>query len=106
MAKYQTLTATQAKALIEEEAVTIVDLRDARSYRNEHVEGALLHHDALEKSLIERAEFDVPLLLYCYRGVTSREKATYFAALGFTRVYSLENGFVGWTDRGKAVERA
>jgi rhodanese-related sulfurtransferase len=101
MAKYETVNATEAKALIESEPVTIVDLRDARSYRNEHIDGAVLHHEALEKALVERGELDRPVLFYCYRGVTSKEKAGLFAAMGFTRVYSLDNGFVGWTDRAK-----
>lgn len=104
MARYETLSAADAKALIEREAVTIVDLRDARSYKNEHIDGAVLLHDALEKALLERAEFSRPLLFYCYRGVTSQEKAGLFAAMGFTRVYSLENGYVGWVDRAKKTE--
>lgn len=106
MANYQTITAAEAKALMGKESITTIDLRDARSYRNEHIDGAVLYHEGLEKALIERADFNAPLLFYCYRGVTSKEKAGLFSAMGFTRVYSLDNGFVGWTDRASKVEGA
>ena len=95
-----TVSAEQAQALITSEAVTILDARDARSYRAGHIAGAVLLHDGLEQFLVEQAEFDKPILVYCYRGVESMKKATRLLSLGFQRVYSLENGFTGWPRDG------
>lgn len=96
MYDYIPLSATEAQALIAAEPVVILDVRDHRSYRASHIEGARLLHDGLEQLLIDEGEHDKPLLFYCYRGVESKKKADYFANRGFTRVYSLENGYTGW----------
>jgi len=93
---YTTIDAEQAKALLASENVRILDLRDFRSYRGGHIAGAVMLHDGLEQQLIDEAERDEPLLLYCYRGIKSKEKAEYLAHRGFTRVYTLENGYTGW----------
>jgi rhodanese-related sulfurtransferase len=96
MSSYQIISAEQAKALIDAEDVTILDVRDPRSYRAGHIDGARLLHDGLERALLWEGEFERPVLLYCYRGVTSKEKAEHFAQLGFRRVYTLDSGFTGW----------
>jgi len=96
MYDYLEISADEAQTLIRSERVTILDVRDHRSYRAGHIEGARLLHDGLEQMLVEEGEFDQPILLYCYRGVDSKKKADHFTQLGFRRVYSLNNGFTGW----------
>jgi len=96
MSDYQIISADEAKALIASEAVTILDVRDHRSYRAGHIEGARILHDDLEQALLAEGELERPLLFYCYRGNDSKAKAEHFARLGFQRVYSLDNGFTGW----------
>lgn len=96
MSDYINLSAAEAQELIAREPVTILDVRDHRSYRAGHIEGARLLHDDLERMLVEDADYNQPILLYCYRGNDSKKKADYFSALGFRRVYSLDNGFTGW----------
>lgn len=96
MSDYQIISAAEAKALIAAEAVTILDMRDHRSYRAGHIDGARMLHDDLEQALLAEGEFERPLLFYCYRGNDSKAKAEHFARMGFERVYSLDNGFTGW----------
>jgi rhodanese-related sulfurtransferase len=103
MSDYQIISAAEAKVLISSEAVTILDVRDHRSYRAGHIEGARLLHDDLEQVLLEEGEFERPLLFYCYRGNDSKAKAEHFARLGFQRVYSLDNGFTGWPREKRSV---
>jgi thiosulfate sulfurtransferase len=90
------ISIAEAKALIASQPVTILDLRDHRSFRAGHIEGARLLHDGLEQALIEAYEVDKPILIYCFRGIKSKEKAEHFERLGFERVYSLEGGFTAW----------
>jgi thiosulfate sulfurtransferase len=96
MSDYQIISAEEAKALMASESVTILDMRDHRSYRAGHIDGARMLHEDLEHTLLAEGEFERPLLFYCYRGIDSRAKAEHFANVGFQRVYSLENGFTGW----------
>ena len=56
----------------------------------------MLSHDGLMQSLIQKKEYDRPLIIYCYHGINSREKADFFGALGFKKVYSMEGGYVAW----------
>jgi rhodanese-related sulfurtransferase len=100
MSDYINISADEAQALIARERVTILDVRDHRSYRAGHIEGARMLHEELEQLLVEDGDFDQPILLYCYRGNDSKKKADHFAALGFRRVYSLDNGFTGWPRAG------
>lgn len=96
MSDYQIISAEEAQKLIRTEEVTILDVRDHRSYRAGHIEGARMLHDDLEQAILAEGEFERPLLFYCYRGVESKKKAEHFANMGFQRVYSLDNGFTGW----------
>ena len=93
---YQDISAEEAKTLLARESVTILDVRDHRSYRAGHIQGARLLHEGLEQALLEEGDFDRPILVYCYRGNDSKKKADYLSQLGFRRVYSLENGYTGW----------
>lgn len=102
MSDYINLSAAEAQALIAKEQVTILDVRDARSYRAGHIEGARMLHDGLEQMLVDDGNFEQPILLYCYRGNDSKKKADHFIALGFRRVYSLDNGYTGWPRPGAA----
>lgn len=96
MSDYINISAKEAQALIAAEPVTILDVRDHRSYRAGHIDGARMLHDGLEQLLVDDGDFDQPILLYCYRGNDSKKKADHFISLGFRRVYSLDEGFTGW----------
>jgi len=93
---FKIINAEQAETLIASEKVRILDVRDFRSYRAGHIDGAVLLHEGLEQRLVDDGAFDEPVLLYCYRGIQSREKAEHFTNLGFERVYSLEGGYTDW----------
>jgi rhodanese-related sulfurtransferase len=96
MSDYQSITVLEARELIASQSLTILDLRDHRSYKVGHIEGAMLLHDGLLQRLIKQGELDKPVLIYCYRGNKSKEKAEMFCQLGFQRVYSLEGGYTDW----------
>lgn len=96
MSGYRIISNEQAQTLLASQAVTILDLRDHRSYRAGHIDGAMLLHDGLMQRLIQQNELDKPILIYCYRGNTSKEKAEQFWELGFQQVYSLAGGYTDW----------
>jgi thiosulfate sulfurtransferase len=96
MPGYQNITPEHARSLLATQLTTVLDLRDQRSYRAGHLDGALLLHDALMQTLIKQNDLDKPVLLYCYRGNASQERAQQFADLGFRQVYSLAGGYTDW----------
>jgi len=39
---------------------------------------------------------NIPLIVYCYHGNSSKSAAHYFCENGFTQVYSMDGGFEAW----------
>ena len=93
---YRVITSEAARELLATQPITVLDLRDQRSYRAGHIQGALMLHDGLLQALLAHNELDKPILVYCYRGATSHERAQQFADLGFRQVYTLEGGYTAW----------
>jgi thiosulfate sulfurtransferase len=102
MNKPKQITIGELEQLIAAGGALLLDARDASSYRAGHVEGAMLLHDGLMEALIKRRELDRPLVVYCYRGNLSLEKAVLFCAAGFRNVCNLAGGYVAWMKRAPA----
>lgn len=96
MHKYEEITAAQAKSIIAESDPIILDSRDAHSFKEGHIDGAMLAHDGLTEQLIRKRQFDKPVLIYCYHGNSSKDLAEFFGGIGFKTVYSMAGGFTAW----------
>jgi thiosulfate sulfurtransferase len=76
--------------------VNIVDLRDADSF----AQGPILHAQAVNeqniKAFVQETDKDKPLICYCYHGISSRRRASFFASQGFKQVYSIDGGWDSW----------
>lgn len=93
---YQDLQASEVAALRAEGEPTIFDTRDAASYARGHMDGAQPISDAALSHLIRTRQRRRPILVYCYRGNSSRDVCRLIAGLGFTRVYNLAGGWQAW----------
>ena len=96
MALYQEITPVIAQQLIESKDVVLLDQRDAHSYKEGHVEGAMLAHDDLTSALIRKKQIDKPVVIYCYHGNSSKDLAALFGNFGFKEVYSVAGGYTAW----------
>ena len=96
MTRYIEITAEKAREIIAQDNPVLLDARDAHSYRDGHIDGAMLAHDGLTESLIRKKEYDRPLVVYCYHGNSSKDMAEFFGALGFKQVYSMQGGYTAW----------
>jgi rhodanese-related sulfurtransferase len=94
--KYSEITVEKAKDIISESDPLLLDTRDAHSYREEHIEGAMLAHDGLIENLIKQRDYERPVVIYCYHGNSSKDMAEFFGGIGFKYVYSLLGGYVAW----------
>ena len=90
------VTVEQAEELLQGQSILVLDRRDSQSYQQGHIDGAMMAHDGLVEAIVNKREFDRPLLVYCYHGNDSRELAGMFASLGFKEVYSMIGGFAEW----------
>ena len=82
--------------LIESSKVTIIDIRDPRSYSLGHIKSAISSEDIDLETFLAKENKEKPLLVYCYHGHSSQSAAQYFVENGFENVYSLDGGFSAW----------
>ncbi len=74
----------------------VVDIRDAASFSNGRITGAIhLTNESLADFLRE-ADPDAPVVVCCYHGQSSQQAAQFLVSQDFTQVYSLDGGFTQW----------
>jgi len=90
------ISAVAAKKMMDERAAQIVDIRDPQSYSGAHVPGAVSINNTNISEFVMAADFDKPLLVFCYHGHSSQGAADFFSGQGFAEVYSVDGGFEEW----------
>lgn len=91
--KYSTITANDAKELINNGAI-IVDVREVSEYNQGHIDNAV--NIPLGKIASIDYEFDATIILYCASGKRSQQAALELVKLGYTNVYNLDGGLINW----------
>ncbi len=84
-----------ALELIENGAV-VVDIRDPASFQANRIQGAQSLNNDTVQTFIDNTEFDQPIIVCCYHGISSQSAASFLCERGFEKVYSLDGGFEGW----------
>lgn len=84
-----------AKILPDEQHV-VVDIRDATSFKNSHIPGAIHLTNESIADFIRTVDIDAPVVVCCYHGHSSQQAAQYLISQDFTDVYSLDGGFTDW----------
>ncbi len=103
---YKSIQPVSAHDMIEQDTVTIVDIRDSDAFEQGHVENAQhVSGENLEK-FVETSDFNQPLLVYCYHGNSSQPAAAYFGDRGFEDVYHLVGGFESWRSSNLPIVRS
>jgi thiosulfate sulfurtransferase len=90
------IPAAAAKAMIDQGNVTIVDIRDPNAFAAGHVPNAFSLNNNNVQDFILHADFDNPLLVFCYHGHSSQGAADFLSQQGFSAVYSVDGGVEGW----------
>ncbi|WP_101759955.1 thiosulfate sulfurtransferase GlpE [Oceanicoccus sp. KOV_DT_Chl] len=96
MGNFQRISTTQAKQLIAQGDIAIVDVRDGQSYHNGHIDQAILLDNSSVNQFIASTEKSTPVLVYCYHGNSSQNAAQFLFEQGFAEVYSMDGGFEAW----------
>lgn len=96
MATFSEVGPAEAKELLSKGEWIVLDARDMHSFREGHIDGAVLVHEGLKMSLIRNRKTPKPVMVYCYLGNSSRDLAQLLASTGYPEVYSLAGGFVAW----------
>ena len=96
-AAYHKITPEEAKDRMDAGGVTIVDVRRAEEYEENHIPGAILvTNETLKEQAAKRLPVkDAVLLVYCRTGVRSRQASETLVSLGYQQVYDF-GGSVDW----------
>lgn len=95
---YQTISAAEAKKMMDEEKeVIILDVRTLEEYNAGHIEGAvLLPVTDIEKEAANvLPDKDATILVYCRSGNRSQTASQKLVDLGYTKVFDF-GGIINW----------
>lgn len=94
----------KALELQSEHNANLVDIRDIQAFSSGHAVNAfhLTNHTLAE--VINSMEFETPLLVMCYHGISSLNVAQYLLSQGFEQVYSIDGGFEAWSQANLPTE--
>ncbi|MDN3608789.1 thiosulfate sulfurtransferase GlpE [Vibrio ostreicida] len=96
MDQFQHIDVTGAQALLQQGKARLVDIRDFQSFSVAHPASAFhLTNDTMVQ-FINEGEFEQPVLVMCYHGISSQGAAQYLLNQGFEEVYSVDGGFEAW----------
>ena len=97
------ISISQAAELINEQDVSIVDIRDANSYNNGHIKNAVRLDNTNIANFLEQADKSKPILVFCYHGNSSQSAAAMFTQQGFAETYSVDGGMSEWSQSKEIV---
>ncbi|AUW37822.1 thiosulfate sulfurtransferase GlpE [Grimontia hollisae] len=98
MEQFAHISVVDALAMLESDDhhAVMVDIRDPQSFQLSHPQGAFhLTNDTIVQFMNE-VDFEQPVLVMCYHGVSSQGAAQYLINQGFEQVYSVDGGFEAW----------
>ena len=94
---YVKITAEEAREMIENENVVILDVRTQEEFNEGHIPNAILlpSFEVQASAQYVIPDKDQIIIVYCQRGRRSEESARVLIELGYTRVYDI-GGIVDW----------
>ena len=96
MDTFEHIDIDRTRQMMAQERTMIVDIRDEQSFVAGHIEGAFHLTNGSLTQFMQDVDFDVPVIVCCYRGHSSQQAAQYLIHQGYDRVYSLDGGFELW----------
>ena len=99
-----TLSADQVNAMLDLNALIVLDVRDTREWEAGHIRGAKHIYVGQLKNEANQLPQDMPLVTQCTVGNRAGLAASILKKMGFSNVYNLLGGIRAWQNRGYPVE--
>ncbi|MEL7292773.1 MAG: thiosulfate sulfurtransferase GlpE [Pseudomonadota bacterium] len=104
MDQFKHIDVSGAQALLTQGQAHMVDIRDPQSFAVNHAQHAFHLTNDTMVTFMNEVEFDQPVLVMCYHGISSQGAAQYLVNQGFEQVYSVDGGFEAWHRAGLPTE--
>ncbi|AGH42209.1 thiosulfate sulfurtransferase GlpE [Paraglaciecola psychrophila] len=96
MEQFAHISVQQAQQKQSEGTVRFVDIRDDSAFEAGHIKDSTHLTNGSLHSFMADVEFDTPVIVCCYHGISSQQAAQFLIHQGFEEVYSLDGGFEAW----------
>ena len=96
---YKCIHVQEAQELINDPGTVIVDIRDKVSFQAGNIPNSINLSDENIIDFLDSTDRKAPLLIYCYRGINSKDAAEYFVNNGFKSVFSLDGGYTEFSQQ-------
>ena len=98
---FKIITISDAKDLMKDDNLILLDIRDKESFTNSHIPNAInLSNDNIEE-VLKNINYEENILVYCYKGISSQNVAQHFCNLGYKNIFSLEGGFTEYLENSE-----
>ncbi|MGF1911620.1 thiosulfate sulfurtransferase GlpE [Vibrio kasasachensis] len=104
MDQFQHIDVQAAHHLMENSEAHMVDIRDPQAFAVSHAAQAFHLTNETMVQFLQEAEFEQPVLVMCYHGISSQGAAQYLVNQGFEQVYNVDGGFEAWHRASLPVE--
>ena len=96
---YKCIHVQKAQELLNDPGTVIIDIRDKVSYQAGNIPNSINVSDGNIVDFLNSTDRQVPLLIYCYHGINSKDAAEYFVKNGFQSVFSLDGGYTEYIQK-------
>jgi thioredoxin 1 len=84
----------------------LMDVRELKDYRKSHIKDAVnLPYTKGLDITADTINKEKALFIYCYAGGRSKKAALFFYGKGFTKLYSMKGGMIGWKAERMPISR-
>ena len=104
MEQFTEISPQQAWQMVNEEQAALLDIRDLQRFTYSHPQGAFHLTNQSYGQFQDTYDFDHPVIVSCYHGISSRNVAAFLVEQGYERVYSVKGGFDGWVRAELPIE--
>lgn len=87
-----------------ETGAALLDIRSERDFHQKHIPETFNLTEKTYQIFDDSCDYDDPIIIMCYHGVSSRAVATRLVEEGYEQVYNLVGGFEAWQKQGLPTE--
>ena len=96
MTEFAHIDVQKTEQMMQQDQAAIVDIRDEQSFVAGHMPGAYHLTNGSLHDFTQQTDFDKPVIVVCYHGISSQQAAQFLIHQGYEQVYSMDGGFEAW----------
>ena len=75
---FDCISVEETKRLLENDDVTVIDIRDINSFSKGHINNAIHIDDININNFLSEKDKNETIIIYCYHGISSKSAANFF----------------------------